>query len=78
MRKTVLGSWLLILLAAPALAAEAPKKRILFGIQTGQQDVTYAEVKEIWKEAHVIMNIQPPYDKEMLRRFAAEVMPRFR
>lgn len=27
---------------------------------------------------HVIMNIQPPYDVELLRRFAKEVMPNFR
>jgi len=27
---------------------------------------------------HIIMNIQPPYDPELLRRFAAEVMPNFR
>jgi F420-dependent oxidoreductase-like protein len=27
---------------------------------------------------HIIMNIQPPYDPELLQRFAAEVMPKFR
>ena len=27
---------------------------------------------------HIIMNIQPPYDPELLRRFAREVMPNFR
>jgi F420-dependent oxidoreductase-like protein len=27
---------------------------------------------------HIIMNIQPPYDAELLRRFATEVMPNFR
>jgi F420-dependent oxidoreductase-like protein len=27
---------------------------------------------------HVIVNIQPPYDRELLRRFAEEVMPTFR
>jgi F420-dependent oxidoreductase-like protein len=27
---------------------------------------------------HVIMNIQPPYDGKMMRRFASEVMPSFR
>ena len=27
---------------------------------------------------HIIMNIQPPYDRELLRRFAEEVMPSFR
>lgn len=27
---------------------------------------------------HIIMNIQPPYDPALLRRFAAEVMPQFR
>ena len=54
MRKTILGLGLLTLLAAPALAEEPAKKRILFGIQTGQQDVTYAQVKEIWKEAETL------------------------
>jgi len=27
---------------------------------------------------HIIMNLRPPYDPELLRRFAREVMPRFR
>jgi F420-dependent oxidoreductase-like protein len=27
---------------------------------------------------HIIMNVQPPYDPSLLRRFAAEVMPKFR
>jgi F420-dependent oxidoreductase-like protein len=27
---------------------------------------------------HIIMNIQPPYDRDLLRRFAEEVMPSFR
>jgi F420-dependent oxidoreductase-like protein len=27
---------------------------------------------------HIIMNIQPPYDPDLLRRFATEVMPNFR
>jgi len=27
---------------------------------------------------HIIMNIQPPYDPDLLRRFASEVMPNFR
>ena len=27
---------------------------------------------------HIIMNIQPPYDAELLRRFAREVIPKFR
>ena len=27
---------------------------------------------------HIIMNIQPPYDADLLRRFAEEVMPNFR
>jgi F420-dependent oxidoreductase-like protein len=27
---------------------------------------------------HIVMNIQPPYDVELLRRFAKEVMPNFR
>jgi alkanesulfonate monooxygenase SsuD/methylene tetrahydromethanopterin reductase-like flavin-dependent oxidoreductase (luciferase family) len=27
---------------------------------------------------HIIMNIQPPFDRGLLQRFADEVMPRFR
>ncbi len=32
----------------------APAKRIKFGIQTSQQDVTYADVLRIWKEAEAL------------------------
>jgi F420-dependent oxidoreductase-like protein len=38
--------------AAPAPAA--PTKKILFGIQTGQQDVTYPDILKIWKEAEAL------------------------
>jgi F420-dependent oxidoreductase-like protein len=31
--------------------AAAPKKKIMFGIQTGQQDVTYQDIVTIWKTA---------------------------
>ena len=34
--------------------AAAPAKRIKFGIQTGQQDVTYQELVAIWKEAEAL------------------------
>jgi F420-dependent oxidoreductase-like protein len=43
-----------LLLAVPLQAQEAPKKKILFGIQTGQQDVTYEQVLAIWKEAETL------------------------
>src|SRR5262249_40914404 len=32
----------------------APKKKIMFGIQTGQQDVTYQDIVAIWKEAEAL------------------------
>lgn len=55
MRKTLLGFALVclsFLFAVPVPSQEAaPKKKIRFGIQTGQQDVTYEQVKEIWQEA---------------------------
>ena len=50
-------SWILCLIAALATAAQAedaPKKKILFGIQTGQQDVTYEQILTIWKEAETL------------------------
>ena len=37
--------------AAAQTPPEAPKKKILFGIQTGQQDVTYQDIVAIWKAA---------------------------
>ena len=37
--------------AAQTPPAAAPKKKIMFGIQTGQQDVTYQDIVTIWKEA---------------------------
>jgi F420-dependent oxidoreductase-like protein len=41
-----------LLLSVAAQAQEEPRQRnILFGIQTPQQDVTYAEVRDIWKAA---------------------------
>jgi F420-dependent oxidoreductase-like protein len=40
--------------AAAQTPPAAPKKKILFGIQTGQQDVTYQEIVAIWKEAEAL------------------------
>jgi F420-dependent oxidoreductase-like protein len=39
---------------ASAQAPSAASKRIKFGIQTGQQDVTYPEIVAIWKEAETL------------------------
>src|SRR5574341_1992217 len=52
--RVILGTVLIIGLVSGAIAqtpAAAPKKKILFGIQTGQQDVTFQDLLAIWKEA---------------------------
>src|ERR1041385_2083804 len=42
-------------LGMPARAqSAAPAKKILFGIQTGQQDTTYADLVNIWKTAEAL------------------------
>lgn len=38
----------------PVSTPLAPHKKILFGIQTGQQDVTYQDIVAIWKEAEAL------------------------
>ncbi len=40
--------------AAAQAPPAAPAKKILFGIQTGQQDVTYQDILAIWKEAEAL------------------------
>ncbi len=40
--------------AAAQPAPSGPGRRILFGIQTAQQDVTYPEIVSIWKEAEAL------------------------
>ncbi len=48
---------LVMVLAGPAGAQSAPTptaKKVLFGIQTGQQEVTYQDIVKIWKEAEAL------------------------
>jgi F420-dependent oxidoreductase-like protein len=55
--RTTLTALLVIGMVSTAAAQNqpaAPAKRVLFGIQTGQQDVTYQEVLAIWKEAEAL------------------------
>ena len=56
MRATLVGLLLMTLLARAGAQtpAGAPAKKILFGIQTGQQDVTYQDLLQIWKEAEAL------------------------
>jgi len=55
MRALLTGALLLSLVTtAAAQPAAAPKKKILFGIQTGQQDTTYQDILAIWKEAEAL------------------------
>jgi F420-dependent oxidoreductase-like protein len=52
-----IAALLVLALVSSALAQTepaAPKKKILFGIQTGQQDVTYQDILAIWKEAEAL------------------------
>jgi F420-dependent oxidoreductase-like protein len=70
-------------LAGPALRLGArllTDKRIARAVLAGSaQDIT-AQIREYVDAGatHIIMNIQPPYDPGLLRRFATEVMPNFR
>jgi F420-dependent oxidoreductase-like protein len=55
--KAIVSALAIVVLLAQSAAAEeaaAPAKRIKFGIQTGQQDVTYQDVVSIWKEAETL------------------------
>jgi len=56
--RVVLTAVLAIGLMGTAMAADTPPapaaKKILFGIQTGQQDTTYAALVDIWKEAEAL------------------------
>jgi F420-dependent oxidoreductase-like protein len=70
-------------LAGPALRLGArllTDKRIAGSVLAGSpQEIT--EKIQTYVDAgvtHIIMNIQPPYDPALLRRFAKEVMPKFR
>jgi len=54
--KAILSALLMIGLLAALAGAQtpAPAQRIKFGIQTGQQDVTYKEILATWKEAEAL------------------------
>jgi F420-dependent oxidoreductase-like protein len=55
--RSILFMLLLAAISSGALAqapAGSSSKRILFGIQTGQQEVTYQQVLSIWKEAEAL------------------------
>ena len=54
--KAIVSALLMIGLLAAHAGAQTPAaaKRIKFGIQTGQQDVTYKEIVAIWKEAEAL------------------------
>jgi len=56
MRRTIVAVLVvgLISTAVAETPPAAPKKKILFGIQTGQQDVTYSQIVAIWKEAEAL------------------------
>jgi len=55
MRGTIIGLMLCSVISTAAAQTETPaKKRILFGIQTGQQDTTYQELVDTWKEAEAL------------------------
>jgi F420-dependent oxidoreductase-like protein len=68
-------------LVGPALRLGAriiEDKRIARGLLAGSADAITAKIQEYVDAGatHVIVNIQPPYDVDMLRRFAREVMPK--
>ncbi len=70
-------------LVGPAIRLGArliENKRVAGAILAGSpQDIT--ERIRAYVDAgatHIIMNIQPPYDQRLLRRFAEDVMPKFR
>lgn len=56
--QAIVAALLIIGLVLPVTAqtppAAAAKKKVLFGIQTGQQDVTYQDILAIWKEAEAL------------------------
>lgn len=70
-------------LAGPAIrtfARVVAGKRVARSLLAGSAD-SIANTIQKYVDAgvtHIVMNIQPPYDPELLRRFAREVMPRFR
>src|SRR6266481_5434612 len=51
---TVLFVFGVVTVAAAENKPAAPAKKVLFGIQTGQQDVTYQDVLAIWQEAEAL------------------------
>jgi len=63
-------------LGARVIAGDRVQRSMLAGSPAGirKKIQSYVDVGV----THVIMNIQPPYDPGLLRRFAAEVMPSFR
>jgi F420-dependent oxidoreductase-like protein len=50
----VLVATLISTAAAQQTPAAPPARKILFGIQTGQQDTTYADLVAVWKEAEAL------------------------
>jgi F420-dependent oxidoreductase-like protein len=63
-------------LGARMIAGERVQRSILAGSPDDirKKIQTYVDVGV----THIIMNVQPPYDGKLLRRFASEVMPSFR
>jgi F420-dependent oxidoreductase-like protein len=63
-------------LAARLLAGERAQRALLAGSPAAirQKIQGYLDAGV----SHIIMNIQPPYDPALLRRFASEIMPSFR
>jgi F420-dependent oxidoreductase-like protein len=55
--RVALSAFLTLAMVSVAVAqpmAASPTKKILFGIQTGQQDTTYQDLVAIWKEAEAL------------------------
>lgn len=70
-------------LAGPAtrlMARLLTDERVAQSILAGSADAIADKIRTYVDAGatHIIMNIQPPYDPELLRRFATEVMPQFR
>ena len=63
-------------LGARLIAGDRAQRALLAGSASSIRDKikTYTDAGV----SHIIMNIQPPYDPALLRRFANEVMPSFR
>jgi F420-dependent oxidoreductase-like protein len=63
-------------LAARMIAGERAQRALLAGSPAAIREKiqTYVDAGV----SHIIMNVQPPYDPALLRRFASEVMPSFR